>query len=813
MAAIPAAAGVTCAGGAQPAGELALWYRQPASIWTDALPVGNGRLGAMVFGGLETERLQLNEDTLWSGAPKDWNNPEARKHLPEVRRLVLEKESYSEADAVCKKMQGPYNQSYQPLGNLYLKFDGTADASGYRRELDLDTAIASVSYSAGGAEFTREVFASAVDQVLVVRLTANQPGRLSFTASLDSLLRHSVSAVGSDGLRLQGKAPAHVDPNYLKSNNPVIYDDAEGKGMRFEGWLKVIPEGGKVHAAGNGLRVEGANSATLLLAAGTGYRGFGQLPDTPAEVIAAACRKRVDSAAKKAYARLRADHTADHQKLFRRVSLDLGTSGAAALSTDQRLNAFKKNPDDQALMALYFQYGRYLLIASSRPGTQPANLQGIWNEAVRPPWSSNWTANINVQMNYWLAETCNLSECHEPMFDLVEGLSRTGRKTAEVNYGARGWVSHHNVDIWRQSAPVGNFGLGSPTWANWPMSGPWFCQHLWEHYLFTQDKEFLRKRAYPVMKGAAEFCLDWLIEDRQGRLSTCPSFSTENAFTAPNGKRAETSAGCTMDLALIRELFANCMEASRTLGIDAAFQNELEKKRARLLLYQIGKHGQLQEWSKDFDEPEPGQRHMSHMYPLYPGCEFTPRKMAGFWKASRVSLERRLKAGGAYTGWSRAWAINFWARLCDGDMAHESLCRLLDHSTGPNLFDTHPAGQGWIFQIDGNFGGAAAVAEMLLHSHEGEINFLPALPKAWPAGRVKGLRARGGVEVDIAWERGRAASATLHAGLTREHRLRAPEGQRIAAVSLDGRAVAARLEDGTMRIRLQAGKSYQVRFA
>ncbi len=469
--------------GAEPSNDLKLWYRQPASIWTDALPVGNGRLGAMVFGGIETERIALNEDTLWSGSPKPWNNRDAKKVLPEVRGLVME-EKYHEADALCKKMQGPYNQSYQPLGNLILKFDAP-DAADYRRELDLDSAIARVTYRAGGAVFTREVFCSAKDRVMVVRLTCDQPGKIRFSASLDSLLRSRTAAAGED-LRLIGKAPAHVDPNYFKTANPIIYDDEEGNGMRFECRVRMVREGGKAVDGG----VDGADAVTLFLAAATGYRGYDEMPDGPVD-----CLAPLDAVANKSYAQVRADHVADHQRLFRRVTIDVGRNGRSALSTDERLKAFQADPDDPGMLALYFQYGRYLLIASSRPGSQPANLQGIWNEEVRPPWSSNWTANMNVQMNYWPAETCNLSECHEPLFDLIEGLSVTGAGTAKANYGASGWVSHHNVDLWRQSAPVGNYGQGDPKWANWPMSGPWFCAHLWEHYLFTEDKKFLERWA------------------------------------------------------------------------------------------------------------------------------------------------------------------------------------------------------------------------------------------------------------------------------------------------------------------------------
>ena len=813
---------------------LKLWYTSPASQWVDALPIGNGRLGAMVFGGGAVtpvdpkdpsaehagpvptdpakETLQLNEDTLWSGLPVDGNNPDAKNHLAEVRQAVLEQQDYHLADQICHKMQGLFAECYQLIGSLHVDCTHSGEVTEYRRELDLASAVAATRYKADGVEFERTAFSSAPDQAIVLRLAASKPGGLNATLWMDGALVKSVEAVGGNRLLLTGKAARHVaGAGHPNKGAEVEFSDAPGEGMYYAAVLQANVEGGKVSAKGNKLSVEGATSCTVVLTAATGYRGYDKKPDTPQNEITARAGKQLDAALKQNYTALRQRHEADYKQLFDRVSLTLGPNTAATQPTDRRLANFAAAPDP-ALIALYFQYGRYLLISSSRPGTQPANLQGIWNYQVQPPWSSNWTSNINIQMNYWLAETCNLSDCTQPLMQFVQDLSHTGAQAAQETYGLPGWVSHHNIDIWRAANPVG-MGVGQPTWANWCMSGPWLCAHVYDHYRFTRDREFLRARAYPLMKGSAEFCLAWLIEDGKGHLTTCPSESTENNFMAPDGKPAMTSAGCTMDMALIRELFTNCMEAARELGIDKEFSAKLEAARARLVPYQIGKYGQLQEWSVDFVESTPGQRHMSHMYPLYPGVEITPRGTPALAKAARVSLERRLANGGAYTGWSRAWAIAFWSRLADGDKAWESISMLMQHSTNMNLFDTHPSGKTSIFQIDGNFGTTAAIAELLMQSHTGVIDLLPALPSAWAAGEVKGLKARGAVEVDLRWENGKAASAALRPDFSGTYRLRVPAGQRIHSVA-DGSEVPLRnYDDGSVGVTLEAKRTYRVRFA
>ena len=768
--------------------ETILSYKQPAEDFNSALPVGNGRIGGMIYGRAENELIQLNEDSIWSGGLRHRVNPDAKEGLAEVRSLILSGDIPAAEKAAFEKLQGvtPNMRHYMPLGNLSIHTFVSGKVKDYSRSLDLASAISHVSFNAGGIGYSRSVFCSAPDDVLVIDVQADTPGSVSLECSID----------GRDD---------YYDDNRPCGRNMILYTGGTGSrdGIFFAACLGAKAVGGEIRTVGGKITVKNADSVMIVLSARTSF--YTDDYTESAEVDA-------EMALQCGFDELYFRHVSDYRELFDRVELTLNDNSGENLerfATDERISRLKGDEldttdcerliHDNKLIELYFNYGRYLMISASRPGTQPMNLQGIWNQDMWPAWGSKYTININTEMNYWCAESCNLSECHLPLFDLLERVCENGKTVAKEMYGIEnGFVCHHNTDIWGDCAPQ---DLWMPA-TIWPTGGAWLALHIFEHYEYTLDKDFLADK-YHILKGAAEFMADFLIEDSEGRLVTCPSVSPENTYLTSTGTRGCLCAGPSMDSEIITVLFNDVIKAAEILGKDSEFAERLAKLLERLPKPEIGKYGQIKEWAVDYDEVEIGHRHISQLFALHPADLITPVKTPKLADAARATLVRRLIHGGGHTGWSCAWIANMWARLYDGRMVYENLKRLLCHSTNPNLLDTHPP-----FQIDGNFGGVSAVAEALLQSVSGEIILLPALPDEWREGSVKGLRAKGGFGVDISWRDNRLTSAVITSDLGGECRLRT---NCVASLVCDGENVGSRIENGVIIFNTEAGRKYTVK--
>jgi|UPI000691EA2C alpha-L-fucosidase 2 len=803
-----------------------LFFDQPAAAWPDSLPVGNGRLGACVFGQPGKDRLQLNEESIWDGEQRDRNNPKARETVDRMRELlfagqVAEAEAMVPADYLSIPRRLP---CYQTLGDLHLDFGPMEGVTDYRLELNLDTAIATTTFTHEGVRYRREVFSSAPDQVIVMRLTSDKIGKISFTASLDRPANFETGALAQNRLRLFGVAlPVNDNPGLPSKERQV--------GIRYYAELLAVSTDGTTTTKDNALVVEKATAVTLFLDCATSYR----YPAGDAMMRQAVVRNLL-AAASRPYAELRARHIVDHQRFFRRAEVILsgGTDPNADIATDKRLNKIKSGGEDPGLLGIYFQYGRYLLISSSRPGTLAANLQGIWNESVDPPWGSKYTVNINIQMIYWLAERAGLSDLHTPLFDLIDRTRTPGYVTAQKYYGAGGYVVHHNTDIWGDSSPVDALGGGV-----WPMGAAWMSLHMWDHFDYTGNVAFLRDRGYPRLRENALFLLDSMVTDpKTERMVTGPSCSPENKYKLPDGTAHNVCMAPTMDVEIVRAVLTRLLQAAAVLSAspnwdattDAPLHNRARLALIKLPPFQIGKAGNLQEWQQDYADYEPGHRHISHLFALFPDDQISPQRTPNLAQAARVTLDRRLANGGGSTGWSRAWVLCCMARLQDGDAAYDSLQRLLADSTRGNLFDVCGKKENSPFQMDGNLGGPTGMVEMLLQSHasggSGEaaqlrgaesasnvIRLLPALPKAWPNGSFRGLRARGGLEIDLEWQNGKATVATLKAHLDLTHHILAPKGQRIASVSPTQSEVIPGSGPNELILPVKSGEVFTVHFS
>jgi alpha-L-fucosidase 2 len=780
-----------------------LWYNKAVDSWLEAMPVGNGRLGAMVFGRTDVERVQLNEESLWAGLPIDDHNPGGPEHLPEIRRLLLA-DQYPEALASCDKYLLAHPQGirpYQPVGDLFIDFGDRREAEDYRRALDLSDGIVRIDYRIGDAHFTHEIFASAPDDVLAMRISCDKPNMVNASVRLSRVQDAETVSAGPDRIALRGQIIDAPDP----------YTGPGGAHMRFEALVRALPKRGELRAKCGQLHMQDADSVVLLITSATDYDlqtlTFDRSKD-PSDI----CRTIMDRASAVPWESLESRHTDEHRAIFDRVSIDLGDSPNLGLPVDERLKLVRYGATDNQLVAQYFQFGRYLLMSCSRrPGVLPANLQGIWNEEMTPEWNCDYHLNINLQMNYWPAENCNLAETADPLIDFIDALRVTGRVTARSSYGARGWVLHDVTDPFGRSSASGEVGL-----TPFPMGGAWTVLPLWEHYEFTDDRSYLKNRLYPIMKESAEFVLDFLTEDPSGRLVTAPSYSPENWFILPDGSMQRTTWGPTIDSEIIYALFTRCIEAARILGADHEFSVRLQDAIDHLPPLQISKNGTIQEWIDDHEEQDPGHRHMSHLLALYPADQIT-QQTPELLSAARKTIDRRLKYAqdGQAFGWSAAWKMNLFARLKDGEAAWKQVQDLLERCTNPALLDIVLSSH-WVFQIDGNLGGTAGIAEMLVQSHEGTIgsrviDLLPALPSAWPTGRVSGLRARGNFEVSIEWEDMRAREIRIKSGSGKACRLHYESISGSSVRTAAGEAIGCiSLSSDVIEFPTQVGQTYSV---